>query len=415
MKATRNTYEVIVIGGGASGLMAAAVAGMRGKRVLLLEKNKKLGEKLRISGGGRCNILNAEEDERALLEHFGSSAKFLFSAFSRFGMQATWDFFEKNNLPLMIEDRKRAFPQSENAEDVCALFERLLKEGKVEVRKNSPVTDVVRRSGKIVKVTTEHEDFSGDAYIFATGGFSHPETGSTGDGFPWLTRLGHTVVPPRPTIVPLKTKETWSHALSGKTLHDVSIGVSAAGVRKFSTRGDVLLTHFGVSGPLILNIAEKVDTLLYEGVVQLHIDLFPDYNLGELDVRMQEVFDAHKNKTLRNALKELLPPGTVDVLCEQVPEVEALEEVHTISRSPRKSLGAYLKDIPLTVTGLMGMNRAVVADGGVPLEEVDMRTMQSKKVENLFITGDLLNITRPSGGFSLQLCWTTGFLAGDNA
>jgi len=416
MKNPQKDFDVIVVGGGASGLMAAGRAAELGKRVLLLEKNKRVGEKLKISGGGRCNITNAENDERVLLKAYGKSEQFLYSLFSQFGVKDTFSFFESRGLPLVIQARKRAFPKSEKASDVLKTLEAYVKKGGVSVRTNSPVTKIENNRKGIVSVSSKKDTFTATDFIFATGNVSHPETGSTGDGLRWLTGLGHTVHEPTPTIVPLTTKEAWSKTLAGVSLSFMKITFFVEGKKAFSKTGKVLFTHFGLSGPLILNSAHAVSDLLYGGVVTAAIDMYPDTDLGALEKKIIAVFDANKNKTFKNVIKEFIPEGTSKGLLPLFKEkMDVEKKVHSISKEERKYLVRTLKALPLTVEGLMGFDRAVIADGGVPLEEVDMRTMRSKKVPNLFITGDLLHITRPSGGFSLQLCWSTGYVAGSSA
>lgn len=415
MAKAQNTFDTIVIGGGAAGMMAAVILGSRNKRVLLLEKNNKLGEKLRISGGGRCNILNAEEDVRELLKHFKDADKFLFSPFSQFGMQETWEFFESNNLRLKVEDRKRAFPQSDNAEDVCELFKRLLQENKVEVRKKMEVERIITKQNKITEVVASGEHFAADNFIFATGGISHPETGSTGDGFAWLKDLGHTVQDPVPTIVPVKVEERWVKKLSGTKLQDVKISFIQKKEKKFSTRGNVLITHFGLSGPTILNAAGKVQDLLYEGAVTAHVDLFPDLSLGDLNEKILSLFEERKNKTVKNVFKELFQDRLAEALAARFPGIDEEIQVNTVTKEQRIKIVEYLKQVPITITELMGEDRAVIADGGVPLTEIDTKEMRSLKVPNLFVVGDLLHINRPTGGYSLQLCWTMGYVAGMHA
>ncbi len=409
------SYDVIVVGGGASGMMAAGTAAEAGKRVLLIEKNEELGKKLAISGGGRCNIFNAEEDERELLSNYGEAAPFLYSAFSEFGLKESEAFFERIGVPTIVEARKRAFPVSQYAPDVVEALENYMRAGGVEVRTNTAIARIKCENGAITSIVAQGFEFAADTYIFATGGVSHPETGSTGDGFDWLTELGHTVTAPTPTIVPLAAKEKWIHRLKGTTLADAKITFFLEGVRKFSKKGDILLTHFGLSGPTILNLAGDVADLLYEGAVTAAIDMFPSKDIGILDTELVALFDSNKNKLLRNALSQLIPGAMVEELLLLVPKISPDTKVHSVTKEERRMLIDLFKGLPVTISGLMGMSRAVVADGGVSLTEVDMRTMQSKKINNLFVTGDLLDITRPSGGYSLQLCWTTGYLAGKNA
>ncbi len=409
------TYDVIVIGGGASGMMAAAVATLNGKKVLLLEKNKNLGEKLKISGGGRCNITNAEDDIRKLLKKYGKSEQLLYSSFSQFGVKETFKFFEERNLPLIVEANKRAFPRTQKASDVFQVLEKCLKDGNVVVKSLSPVSSIESKDGRITQVVAGGESYSADSYIFATGGFSHPETGSTGDGFEWLRDLGHTVVDPSPNIVPIKTKEKWGHTLAGTSLKDMKMTFFINEKKSFAIKGNVLFTHFGLSGPLILNASGRIADLLQEGDVTLKIDCYPNLDEGELEAKILSVFDTEKNRAFKNAFKTIAPIGMSAALLLCLPKIDPEKKVHSITKDERKEIVRLLKALPLTITGLMGFDRAVVADGGVILEEIDTKTMQSKIVSNLFITGDLLHINRPSGGYSLQLCWTTGYVAGVNA
>jgi predicted Rossmann fold flavoprotein len=407
-------YDVVVVGGGASGLMAAGRAAVLGARVLLLEKNKKVGQKLAISGGGRCNITNNEPDLRALLKSYGKAEQFLYSSFSQFGVKDAFVFFESIGVPLAVEAHKRAFPATRRAPDVVAALERYVRKAGVDVRTGSPVKEVLTEDGKISAVVCGTERIAAQAFIFATGGVSHPETGSSGDGFEWLTKLGHSVVSPTPTIVPLRVTEQWVHRLAGITLPGVKITFFVDGTKAFTKAGKVLCTHFGISGPLILNTAHMVADLLHGGVVTAAIDLSPAEDLGTLESRVVALFDAHKNKVLKNVLKHLVPEGAAKGIVLLLPVI-AEKKVHSVTKEERKILVRLLKALPLTVEGLMGFDRAVIADGGVPLDEIDTKTLRSKMVSNLFVTGDLLHINRPSGGFSLQLCWTTGWVAGNTA
>lgn len=408
-------YDVVVVGGGASGLMAAGRAAALGKRVLLLEKNKRLGEKLRISGGGRCNITNAEEDERVLLRAYGKAEQFLYTVFAQFNNKDTFTFFESLGLPIVVQAAKRAFPRTERAADVVQALERYLHKGGAEVHANSPVTAVLGDSSGVTGVKCGTTTYTAARYIFATGSVSHPETGSTGDGLRWLAKLGHTIEAPTPTIVPLKTKDTWPALLPGTTLSPMKITFFVDGKKAFSKTGNVLFTHFGISGPTILNCAAEVSDLLHEGSVTAHIDACPALDVGGLERHLVAVFDANKNKALKNVLKDALGPGAAKALLVLLKDVDVEKKVHSVTKEERKAMVRLVKALPLTIDSLMGFDRAVIADGGVPLEEIDLRTMRSKKVPNVYLTGDLLHITRPSGGYSLQLCWSTGYVAGTHA
>ncbi len=407
-------YDVIIVGGGASGMMAAGVAASRGKKVLVLERNAKMGEKLRISGGGRCNILNAEKDEKKLLAHYGSAEQFLYSSFAQFGMKDCYDFFESRGLPLVVQGNNRAFPKSEKAVDVVIALDTYMAEGKVRVKTRTQTDEILFSDNAITGVVAAGKTYTATSYLIATGGLSHPETGSTGDGFRWLTTLGHSVKPPTPTIVPVKVRESWVKRLSGKSLPDVKITFFVSGTKKAAKTGTLLCTHFGLSGPTILNAASDIGDYLQEGPVTASIDLFPTMDLGILDKHLTNIFDENKNKLLRNVFKLLTPPGTTDVILSLIDSIDIDTKVHSILKTERRALAEHLKALPVTIDGLMGFDKAVVADGGVPLDEVDMRTMRSTKFSNLFLTGDILNIPRPSGGYSLQLCWTTGYVAGQH-
>ncbi len=411
----QGTYDVIVIGGGAAGMMAAGRAAERGSRVLLLEKNARLGEKLAISGGGRCNILNAEEDEHVLLAHYGKSEQFLYSPFSQFGMREAYAFFETRGLPLKVEARKRAFPRSEKATDVVRMLEQYMALGAVEVRLRVSVERIVAGEGRIAGVYAGGEKCTAKSYILATGGVSHPETGSTGDGFAWLSSLGYAIHAPTPTIVPLRAQDAWIRRLSGITVRDAKITFFVEGKRAFSVRGDILFTHFGLSGPLILNAAAKVGDLLQQGIVTARIDTYPHLDLGILERKITATFDENKNKLLKNVFRDVAPTGTGAVALALAEGVDPETKVHSVTRESRRKLATILKELPVTISGLMGFDRAVVADGGLPLTEVDTRTMRTLMYANLYVAGDILHVTRPSGGYSLQLAWTSGYVAGSHA
>ncbi len=414
MKYNSEYYDVIVIGGGPAGMMAAGTAGKNGKKVLLIEKNTDLGEKLKITGGGRCNITNYELDNRKLLSNYGESEKFLYSTFSQFSVKDTFTFFEKNKLPLVTQSRNRVFPKTEKAYDVYLCMKNFVKKNNVKVIHGSPIYKINNRGNEITSIDTKDIRYSAKKYIIAVGGLSAPETGSTGDGFKWVEKLGHTVHKSNPDIVPIRADDYWIKKISGTTLSFMKITFFCNEKKGFSEKGKILFTHFGLSAPLILNSAKKVRKLLDKGRVTAEIDLFPDTNLGSLDKRLLKLFNNSKNKNIKNALYGLLPKKIAEVIHDLIKLDNKNKKVNSITIEERKNLLNLLKHLPINISGLMGMDRAVIADGGVPLSEINTKTMQSKIIKNLYIIGDMLHVNRPSGGYSLQLCWTTGYVSGKN-
>lgn len=409
-------FDVIVVGGGPAGMIAAGHAAEYGRDVLLLEKNPVPGKKLELSGGGRCNITNGEFDNREFLANYSEFAKFLFSPFSRFAARDTFEFFENLGLPLYIsEDRKRAFPETNDAKDVTKALRKYMKDYDVECRFSSAVKGLLIEDGKVAGVETKEGPIRSESVILATGGTSYRETGSTGEAFQWLSKLGHTIIEATPDIVPLKVKEQWVKDLSGTALDPMRISFTAKDGTSIFRQGKILFTHFGISGPLILNSAHEVKKLLKQGHVSATIDLFPKLEINEVDRNILDAFDANKNKIVRNVTKMLIPTGMAKTLNANLPAELLDKKVNIVTQEERKQLARVIKGLPLTITATMGYDWAVVCDGGIPLEEVDTKTMASRFHPNVFITGDMLNISRPSGGFSLQLCWTTGYVAGENA
>jgi predicted Rossmann fold flavoprotein len=407
-------WDVVVLGGGASGMMSASVASYRGLSVLLIEKNKNLGEKLKITGGGRCNITNNEPDIHNFLKIYGEGAPFLYTPFSIFGVSDTFKYFESRGLPLVIEARNRVFPATQKAFDVYNVLYKDLIKNKVNIVTNCVIRKINKNLNNIRSISTSEGEFFGKSFILSTGGLSHPETGSTGDGFKFLKNLGHTVEDPTPDVVPVSAAEKWVKDLSGVSLSFMKITFYLDGKKQFSKKGKILFTHFGLSSPLILNSSKDIKNLLNKGTVTASIDLYPDTSIGDLEKKIVKVFDNNKNKILRTVLKEILPEGVSFAFEKIVDFIDLDTKVHSLTKENRRKIIDKMKALPLTITGLMGYDRSVVVDGGVSLSEINMRTMQSKIINNLYITGDLLHLNRNSGGYSLQICWTTGYIAGDS-
>jgi predicted Rossmann fold flavoprotein len=405
-------YDVIVVGGGPAGMMAAGTAAARGARVLLLEKNPTLGKKLSITGGGRCNVTNNEADLRTFLNHYGESAKFLFSTFSQFANQDTINFLAKQGLATKVEDRNRVFPVTESAASVTALMVRYLEDTHVTVRTRSEVKSFTQDGQTITGVIlSDHSVYTAHNIIIATGGKSRPDTGSTGDGFLWLTELGHTVIAPDPSLVPVAVKEPWIADLAGLTLPEVKLSIYEESKKVLSKTGRLLFTHVGVSGPMVLNLSKTIGELLPYGEVRLVLDLFPKSDHGTLDAELVILFEHHQNKFLRNTLPDILPASLVPVIL-RLTGIDPDTPCHSVTKENRKLLTTLLKAFSLSVRGLLEVDKAIVTSGGVTLTEVNFKTMQSRIHQNLYLVGDILNIDRPSGGFSLQLCWSTGYVAG---
>lgn len=408
-----NHYDVIVIGGGPAGMMAAGRSAEQGARVLLLEKNPSPGKKLRITGGGRCNITNDEPDTRVLLQNYKDSAKFLFSAFSQYGVAETLAFFHSRGLQTKVEDNQRVFPITDSAESVCMVMTDYLKHGGVKVETNATVIEIPSEDNRVTRVVLSGgQSYSASSYILATGGLSRPETGSTGDGFVWLQKLGHTVHKPDASLVPIAVFDRWITELAGVAIDGVTIRIVQNGTVHAKKTGRILCTHVGLSGPLILNQSKMIGELLHYGTVTIFLDLFPTYDIGSFDQKLITLFQDHPNKQLKNILPSLLQQSLALVLIRLSGIPEELP-CHSITREQRRVLVGLCKNLPLSVSHLLGTDKAIITSGGVALEEVDFKTMQSRRIENLHIVGDLLHIDRPSGGFSLQLCWTTGYVAGN--
>ena len=415
------TWDVIIIGGGPAGMMAAQHIAKRGLSVVLLEKNATLGKKLLITGGGRCNVTNAEFDNRKLLSRFGDDGKYLFSAFSQWDVKKTLDFFHSRNMETKTENENRVFPKSNKAQSVFDVLYGAMQENRVKIMTDSPVKEILVEGGKITGVRTSSGIILGEKVIIATGGTSHPETGSTGDAYKWLAKLGHKIIIPEPSLVPLTTKDAWTHRLAGMSLSNIKITTYVDQVKQKvkatknakPENSKVLFTHVGLSGPTILNMSKEIRELLKYGDVSITIDLLPKYDYSKLNTELQNIFEINNNKKIKNSLDSILPSRlTLNIL--EMSNINPEKKCNEISREERVSLMKIIKAVPINIKGLQSLDKAIISSGGVDLEEVDFRTMQSKIHPNLFLIGDILNIDRPSGGFSLQICWTTGMVAAMN-
>jgi predicted Rossmann fold flavoprotein len=412
---TEKIWDVIVIGGGPAGLMAAARAGERGRSVLLLEKNARLGVKLSITGGGRCNVTNNKPDVRTMLSSYKDSGKSLFSTFMQHGVKETIEWFATRGVSFREENEGRMFPVTNSAETIWETLVAETRKQGVLVQTNSAVAGVShdpKRSEFIITLVSG-EVFHSKTCVIATGGTSHPKTGSTGEGFDWLAKLGHTIQKNSLALVPLSLKDNWVSRVSGIVLTDIKISLFASGKKRASRLGKVLFTHVGVSGPTILNMSNDVNKLLKEGDVSLELDLFPKLDEGALRTYINEHLTTHSNRKLHNVLAELVPRALATIILELL-ILDGETPSHSVRSEDRARLVQFLKHFPLAVRGLLGSDKAIISGGGVALTEIDFKTMGSRIIPNLFLVGDVLDIDRPSGGYSLQLCWSTGYVAGSH-
>ena len=405
-------YDVAVIGGGPAGMISAGRAAELGASVVLVEKNTTLGKKLMITGGGRCNLTNNELDNKKFLDKFKDDKKFLFSPFSKFSVKETLEFFNGRGMYTHIEAGNRVFPLSNSAKSVFDVLVNYMKENKVTILNNSSVKGFEVVDGKITAINLRDKKvIKARSFILATGGKSHPETGSTGDGFNWLKEIGHNIIEPTASLVPIKIKEAWVHTLSGVSLENIKLTTYLNNKPQSRVKGKILFTHFGLSGPMILNMSKDIGEILKYGNVNISLDLIPHLDLGILDKNLQEVLKIHQNKKIKNSLSEIIPPALAPVVIE-MSKIDPEKPVNNLTKDERLTLVRLMKNLPMTVIGLLGEDKAIITSGGIDLKEIDWKSMQSIKYPNLFLVGDVLNVDRPSGGYSLQLCWTTGFVAG---
>ncbi|MDD6845681.1 MAG: NAD(P)/FAD-dependent oxidoreductase [Clostridia bacterium] len=408
--------NVIITGGGPAGMMAAIIAARRGFKVTLVEKNEKLGKKLFITGKGRCNITNAGDTED-LFNSIVTNRKFMFSSFNGFSNYDTLGFFDKLGLQIKIERGNRVFPESDHSSDVIGALNRELKRLSVDVRLNTEVKDIIVNGGKatgvVVKCSGKESTIQADNVIVATGGNSYQSTGSTGDGYRFARKLGHSVTPILPALVPFNVAEDWESDLQGLSLKNVSIVVLDGKQEIYSDFGEMLFTHFGVSGPLILSASSFAARRIKEHPLKLIIDLKPALSQEQLDERILRDFDEEKNKAFKNSLDKLLPKKMIPVIV-RLSDIDGNKKVNEITKQERQRLVSLIKGLGLTLTGLRGFNEAIITQGGINVREINPTTMESKLVKNLYFAGEVLDVDALTGGFNLQVAWSTGYAAADH-
>ncbi|MCG2699216.1 NAD(P)/FAD-dependent oxidoreductase [Candidatus Parcubacteria bacterium] len=392
--------------------MAAGRAAELGAKVVLIEKNRSLGKKLLMTGGGRCNISQAEFNDKKFVEKLGKKGQFLLSALSVFGPEETVKFFEEKGLRTKTERGKRIFPASDNARDVLDVLLEYLKKNKVKLSLGQEIAGFNAKKGKIESVKLKNGEISARSFVLCTGGKSYPKTGSTGDGYEWAREIGHKIINPAPALAPIETEENWVKDVQGLSLKNVGVALFQNNKKQDSRFGEMLFTHFGLSGPIILDLSKKIGELLAAGEVILKIDLKPALDILTLDKRLQRDFKGNRN--FKNYLPELLPQKLCDLVA-RFAEISPDKKLNSITKEERKKLIGALKGLKLTAKRSVGFSRAIVTSGGVDLKEIDSKTMRSKIISNLFFAGEIIDLDGPTGGYNLQICWSTGHAAGTNA
>lgn len=404
------SFDVIIIGGGAAGSMAAITAARMGRKTAVFEKNERIGRKLRITGKGRCNVTNNCTNE-VLMSNVPVNPRFLYSAFSGFDTQDVMNFFEELGVPLKTERGNRVFPVSDNAEDIVNALDRELKNLGVKVI-NQRVTDILVDDGVCIGVKAGGKEFNSQSVLIATGGKSYPNTGSTGDGYKLAESVGHTVTEIYPSLVPLVTVEKYCAEMMGLSLRNVAVKLFDGEKLIYSEQGEMLFTHFGVSGPLILSASSHIRKM-ERGRYKIRIDLKPALDEKQLDLRIQRDFAENQNRDFINAIRKLLPAKLIPIAV-RLSGIPAEQKVNTITKEQRKAFLDVIKAFPLTVADFRPIDEAIITSGGVSVKEINPKTMESKLVSGLFFAGEVIDVDAYTGGFNLQIAFSTAYSAGMN-
>jgi len=404
--------RVVVIGGGAAGLMVAVIAGREGAKVTLLEKMNYVGKKMGITGKGRCNITNAC-DMSDFIKNTPGNGKFLYGAYERFTNEDLLQLLHDAGLETKVERGGRVFPASDSALDVRNTFMKLMKHYGVDVHLEEPVKKLLVDDGVVTGVVTDKETYHADAVVIATGGKSYPATGSTGDGYMLAAQVGHKITDIRPSLVPIVTEESWVKDLMGLSLRNVELSVVAKNKVQAKMFGEMMFTHFGITGPIVLSLSHTVGKLMRKkniGTIGLDINLKPALSPETLDKRLQKDFDLYSKKQLINGMKDLLPTRLIPLIIE-LAGIDPQKPINQISKEERQQIGYMLQHMPLTVKGLRPVEEAIVTAGGISLKEFNPKTMESKLVKGLYGAGEVLDIDAFTGGYNLQAAFSTGYVA----
>lgn len=404
----QNQYDKIIIGAGPAGLFSTIFAKEKGEKVLLIEKNNSIGKKLAITGKGRCNITNYTLDIKALVSKYKKNGKFLYHALSVFGVEDTLEFFKKLGINTKVERGNRVFPQSDNAYEI---IEKLYSLVKNETLFNCKVEEILVEKKHITGIRTNKGIFTSDKYILATGGMSYPLTGSDGYGYTLAKSVGHTIIEPKPALVPVMTQEKWVKDLAGLTLKNINMDVYKDNKKEFSKFGELLFTHVGISGPIVIDSSREIGNLLETSMVKVVIDLKPALSYPILRERINKDLEEAGNKAIKNSLNKLLPSSLIPVIITLTkinPETKASQ----LTKEEKNLLLHQLKELTLNISNIGDWNNAIVTDGGIDIKEIDPNTMKSKLIDNLYFAGEIIDVYGPTGGYNLQLCWSTGYLSG---
>ena len=404
--------KVIVVGGGAAGMMAAYSAAICGHSVMLLEQNEKLGKKIYITGKGRCNFTNAADMDE-IMKAVVTNPKFLYSAFYTFSNEAVMDFFESNGMSYKIERGNRVFPVSDHSSDVIRTLERALREQGVEIRLHTKVKQILRNESGITGVLVENgQQIKADNVVIATGGRSYVTTGSTGDGYDFAGKLGHNIIPQHPALVPLVTREDYVVQMQGLSLKNVELRIYDNKKCRYRGFGEMLFTHFGISGPLVLS-ASSVLTKELPGELRAFVDLKPALTREQLDERLLREINEHPKAHIKSIFQQLLPSKMISVMVF-LSGISQEKSMCELTRKERERIVTLLKEFPFTIVAARGYNEAIITQGGVDVKQIDPSTMESKLVSGLFFAGEVLDLDATTGGYNLQIAWSTGYLAGIN-
>ena len=405
--------KIAVIGGGAAGMIAACAAARAGNQVTVYEKNEKLGKKLYITGKGRCNVTNGADMETCM-NQVVSNPRFLYSAFYMLDNQALMQLIEEGGCSLKEERGQRIFPVSDKSSDVIAALTRLMQRAGVSVRLKTEIKKICSDGEKVTGIRTARgEMIPADAVILATGGLSYPSTGSTGDGYRMAGELGHVKTALRPALVPLVCSEEWAKELQGLALKNIEIQVKDGKKVLYREFGEMLFTHFGVSGPVVLSASSRIAAALEKKPLTMLIDLKPALTEEQLDARLLRDFGKEQNRQFKNSLSGLFPARLADTMV-RLSGIDPQQQVNVISREQRRNLVQLTKNLPLTITGTRDYNEAIITQGGIRVKDVDPSTMESKLVPGLYFAGEVLDLDAMTGGFNLQIAWSTGWLAGSS-